>query len=89
MLGIRPENILIHTQGSSSANSQKLEAKIELVEPLGSETHLHLRAGELKLVSRVVGSQHWTLGQPVSLTFNLEPLLLFDPGTPTPSTISK
>jgi multiple sugar transport system ATP-binding protein len=89
VLGIRPENILIHTQGSSSANSQKLEATVELVEPLGSETHLHLRLGECRLVSRVAGSGHWTPGQPVFLTVSLEPLLLFDPETPTASTVSK
>jgi multiple sugar transport system ATP-binding protein len=81
VLGIRPENVLIQKDMIPGGSNARMPAVVELVEPLGPETHVHLQWGDSRLTSRVMGSQVWIPGEKVSISFNLDPLLLFDPET--------
>ncbi|WP_457807828.1 ABC transporter ATP-binding protein [Kushneria sp. EE4] len=73
-VGIRPEHITLTPQGAGH-----IEARIELVEPLGSESLVHVRpAGDgARLVVRYAGTELPTVGQTIGL--NLQgPFHLFD-----------
>ena len=48
--GIRPEHVIVSSDGG-----QGVPAEVQVVEPAGSETYLHLSAGGHELVARVAG----------------------------------
>jgi ABC-type sugar transport system ATPase subunit len=64
-VGVRPEHVRV--------GSGELEATVELVEPAGNETYLHLAVDGLRLVSRVAADVRPPLGGtvPVSLAGEL------------------
>ena len=75
--GIRPEHIH-HTD--RTPNAQPLEGfVVDVIEPLGSETLLHVRAGEQELTAALSPQQLPKPGQPVTLTVDAARLLFFDP----------
>jgi multiple sugar transport system ATP-binding protein len=81
VLGIRPENIIVQKPAIPGMNNPGPPAVVEFVEPLGPETHVHLQWGGCRLTSRTAAAQVWIPNEKVSINFNLEPLLLFDPAT--------
>jgi len=89
VLGIRPEDCtLVPPEKSPAANS--FQTLVELVEPMGAETHFHLQTGSHTIVSRSRAAvDQREVGH--RLQFEVEPkkLHLFDPTTtnrltPTP-----
>ena len=81
VLGVRPEDIRLIADSTSTADGG-LRATIELVEPMGAETNVHVRAGDHYLVCRVeryVG--HETVGKTVCLQVDASKARLFDPET--------
>ncbi len=57
-VGVRPEDVWLHTDG-------ELNATVEIAEPLGWETLCHLRIGQTRVVARFVGDRPPTRGQAV------------------------
>ena len=53
LLGVRPEDLLIHDSGTTEESVA--DGVVTFTEPLGSETLLHVCVGEANLVSRVPG----------------------------------
>ena len=53
LLGVRPEDLLVHRANTSEESVAR--GVVTFTEPLGSETLLHVQAGESNLVSRVPG----------------------------------
>jgi ABC-type sugar transport system ATPase subunit len=72
-VGVRPEDLLLAEAG--------LAAKVELVEPLGSETLVHLASAAGALVLRVTSGPVPAAGAAVHVTGRPEGLLLFDAAT--------
>jgi multiple sugar transport system ATP-binding protein len=70
LLGIRPEDIRPDPKGAFTA-------KVTLIEPLGVETILHLRAGELPLLSLVPGMASQKVGEDVRFDIVREKLHFF------------
>ncbi len=70
-LGVRPENVQLQQDGAFTG-------RIVLVEPLGSETILHIRAGEQTVQSMVSGLASARLGDEVRFTIAPEHLHFFD-----------
>ena len=59
-----------------------MNARVEVVETLGSELHVHVRAGEQPLVSRMdPRSADLKPGQEIQLAVTHQRLHLFDPET--------
>jgi multiple sugar transport system ATP-binding protein len=58
LVGVRPEDILLTPEG-------KFTGKVSLIEPLGVQTVLHLRSGELTLLSLVPGMTDIRIGENV------------------------
>ncbi len=70
LLGIRPEDIRPDPNGPFSG-------ALSLTEPLGVETILHIRAGELDLVSLIPGMSSFKLGEHIRFSINPERLHFF------------
>lgn len=69
-LGVRAEDV---TPGQGDQRGE-----IALVEPLGVETILHIRSGDVTLLSLVSGMTHYRLGETVSFGIDRDRLHFFD-----------
>jgi multiple sugar transport system ATP-binding protein len=72
-LGIRPEHISIDTNG--------VQAKIVIIEPTGSDTHLQLQAGTQPIVAAVRDRPSVSPGQSVPLKIDMKKAHLFEPSS--------
>jgi multiple sugar transport system ATP-binding protein len=71
VIGVRPEDV--------RPGSGDYSGSIVLIEPLGVETILHIRAGEQTLLSVVSGASAFRLGEQVPFMLARERLHYFDP----------
>ncbi len=69
-LGVRAEDV---TPGQGDQRGE-----IALVEPLGVETILHIRSGDVTLLSMVSGMTHYRLGEAISFGIDQDRLHFFD-----------
>jgi len=76
VLGIRPEDISIGTNGQPTT-----PVTLELVEPIGSEVFLYTRTGHHQVVARVSPQALPQPGATVNLTFDSSRLHFFDPAS--------
>ncbi len=74
-IGVRPEDLIVAAAGAG------LAARVELVEPLGSETLVHWTSAIGPLVSRVATGPVPVVGESAALTARPEGVLLFDPAS--------
>ncbi len=78
VLGIRPENIRETAQPAPGHSAQVL---VEIAEPMGAETFLHLTTGATTFIARVPPTSHHRPGETLSVTFDLATAQLFDATT--------
>jgi len=78
VLGIRPENIEVYPEAPSEDTAN---IKVDVVEPLGNETILHLLAGDELFVARVHPDMHFQPGQTVAVKFDTNKIHVFDKET--------
>jgi multiple sugar transport system ATP-binding protein len=78
ILGLRPEDI---SEAVRSPSGPGCEVKVELVEPMGAETYLHLTTGATNFIARVKPLNRYTQGQFVSVFLDLTKAHCFDPAT--------
>jgi multiple sugar transport system ATP-binding protein len=82
ILGIRPENLsVIDSINGNAPDSWKVEALVDFVEPLGSETYLHVKIDNISFLARTKGTTTVRAGDNVHLVFNLKQMHLFDATT--------
>ena len=74
-LGIRPEDLHI---GDVSDIGGEFQALVELAEPMGADTHLHLETNGLELVARVKPEDNYEQGKRVTIRFAVEKALFFN-----------
>jgi len=72
-LGVRPEHVAVAATGKGHG-----DALVTVVEPLGSETLVHLDTGGQPLVARVPGMAALRVGQRVGVKLDVRRLHLFD-----------
>jgi multiple sugar transport system ATP-binding protein len=77
ILGLRPEH-LHDARNGPAQNLPVLETRIELVEPMGAETYLHLRAGTATLVARVAPGPAYAPGDAFPAALDFAHAHLFD-----------
>jgi multiple sugar transport system ATP-binding protein len=77
ILGIRPENIVTRAGGPGAA----FAARVELSEPMGAETYLHLRTAGHALIARLPPDVDHAAGSDVALEIDLGKAHLFDAQT--------
>lgn len=76
VLGIRPEHIIITTYEKNA-----IEAKVDFVELIGRELHVHLKANEETLIAIAKPTESLEVGQQVWLTFDQSKIHIFDKQT--------
>ena len=79
-LGVRPEDI-----GSMAAEqvdgAPRLKAVVDVVEPMGSEAYVHMRAGKTTFISRVDTHRDFKVGQATEPAVFLDKVHFFDAET--------
>ncbi len=78
VLGIRPEDVLIASD-AHAANS--VEATVEVSEPMGAETLLHLEAGATHFVVRTRSAENFEFDQRLRVLIDVSKAHLFDAAT--------
>ena len=76
IFGIRPERL---EYGDSAKEGEYLNATVEIIEPLGAETHLYVQVGTQKMVARVNPNVPHKPGDKIRLKINPAHVTLFDP----------
>ncbi|MGC3988557.1 MAG: ABC transporter ATP-binding protein [Chthoniobacteraceae bacterium] len=81
-LGIRPEEIELAVEASSNEGGLPFQGLVELVEPLGVETHVHLQTGSHHLIARTpLPLSHARQGKRIRFGVRWEKVRLFDVAT--------
>lgn len=81
VLGVRPENCDILPAGKSPSPAS-FQAVVDILEPMGAETYLHLQTGAHVLVSRSQASlDHREAGHRFFFEIDMDKVHLFDPDT--------
>ncbi len=80
VFGIRPED-LGSEEAEQNSSSPRIKAKIEVVEPMGSETYLYLTTGDNSFISRVDAHRKTAVGDEISLGVAMKKVHLFDTQT--------
>ncbi len=75
ILGIRPEDLKV---SENQEDENRFRAQVELAEPMGAVTHLHLNASGLELVARINPEENYQQGKDITLSLPPEKVLFFD-----------
>jgi multiple sugar transport system ATP-binding protein len=77
VFGIRPEQI---SNEPHDANAP-IHLKVEIAEPMGSESLVYLKTGSGSIIARIQGDHIFHLGEDVPAYFEMEKGTFFDPKT--------
>jgi multiple sugar transport system ATP-binding protein len=75
--GIRPEDIG-SLQAENIDGAPKIKAKVEVTEPMGSETYVYLNTGQNSFISRVDAHKRINVGDELELPLVIEKAHVFD-----------
>ena len=82
IFGIRPEAVNDKESVDRDAKSvATFDAKVEIVEPAGSDTYVVTQAAGKELTARMRADTHVRVGENHTFAFNLDKAVLFDPQT--------
>jgi len=81
IFGIRPENIFDKMFAVGATEENTIKALVDIVEPLGSETILHLKAGDDIIVASVDPRTKAKEGMEMDIVFDMSVMHAFDPET--------
>jgi multiple sugar transport system ATP-binding protein len=82
VFGIRPEDIYDRLfRNAPAKNENAVKATVDVVEPMGSELYVYLKAGRTDVVARMPPQVKVQAGQEIEVVFDLERLHLFDEET--------
>jgi len=78
VLGIRPESIYEMRFAGEVPEKAELKAKVEVIEPMGAETYLHLTTSLTPFVARVEAHINVEMDQRIDILFDMEKAHFFD-----------
>ncbi len=82
IVGIRPEDIHPVERGiPPGVKPIELEGRVDFIEPLGSDTIIHLKIGEILLLVKVPGSYIVEMGRKLKVALDFNKLHIFDKKT--------
>ncbi len=81
ILGVRPEHIHHPAFTPPGIFPQPVVGTVEVVEPMGAEQYVYLRAGEQTFVARVDPRARYRMGEQGQVVFDMSRMHLFDPET--------
>mgnify|MGYP000306509404 CR=1 FL=1 len=78
-VGIRPEHIYVEKHMiPSGIKPFKIKGKVDFIEPLGSDTILHVNTGSILMLVKVPGSYRAQIGREIEVVLDLNQLHVFD-----------
>ncbi len=78
--GVRPEDIG-SPKATQTAGAPTIEARVDVVEPMGSETYVHLTTGKTAFIARMDSHQRCRVGETLQLPILLNKAHFFDRDT--------
>jgi len=81
IFGIRPENIYDKLFASSASPENTARIKCEVIEPMGSENHIHLSTQRNSLIAIVDARDKPQIGQYLEMVFDMNRVHFFDKDT--------
>ena len=81
VFGLRPEDVHDTLSLAGPDPTRTTEVKIEVAEPMGAETYLHLDTGATSFIARVRPTGRYEINRPIKVTFDVEKAHLFDAAT--------
>ena len=78
VFGIRPEDVQDTLTVTNPQAGRTIEVKVEVSEPMGSETYLYLTTGASSFIARVNPTDRFETDQKIKVTLRLENAHLFD-----------
>lgn len=79
IMGIRPEDVYDKLFVSEAPPENIVKVNVDIVEPLGSEVHLHLATPKHSLIAKVTGQARAEPGQDIEVVFDMSKVHFFDP----------
>ena len=83
-LGVRPEHVFPGALPAGWRHAARCDGELAFVEPLGSETFLHVKVGPTTMIARVPDDFRFQIGERLRLWLDLERCHFFDPHTGEP-----
>ncbi|MBX7244094.1 MAG: sn-glycerol-3-phosphate ABC transporter ATP-binding protein UgpC [Candidatus Sumerlaeaceae bacterium] len=81
VFGIRPEDIYDPSYGTEIPSKQEVTARVEVIEPMGSEIYLYMTSEKTPFIARVEPHVKAELDEQKKLIFNMDKAHFFDPAT--------
>jgi multiple sugar transport system ATP-binding protein len=81
VMGLRTEDFTIDNGNTAFPDNWKVKGVVEVVEPLGGETHMHMNFQGVTFITKAEGRHIFQAGQTLCMAMNLNHLHLFDAGT--------
>ncbi|MGD9200407.1 MAG: sn-glycerol-3-phosphate ABC transporter ATP-binding protein UgpC [Chitinispirillia bacterium] len=81
IIGIRPQYLTTYETGEKTPEEWVKSGIVNVVEPLGNETHLHITIDGVKFIALCEGSNIFNPGTKMKFSFNLNHLHIFDAET--------
>jgi len=81
VFGLRPEDVQDSRTLAAPDPARTVEVKIEVSEPMGAETYLHLDTGATSFIARVRPTERFEINRRIKVTFDVAKAHLFDPAT--------
>jgi multiple sugar transport system ATP-binding protein len=78
VMGLRTEDIILDDGRSDIPEAWKFDADVVIIEPLGSETLMHVNVNGSKMTGKCEGRKVVQPGENIKLSFNLNHLYIFD-----------
>lgn len=76
--GIRPEDLTLEGEGREVPDDWKIPGVVDVVEPLGNETHVHVDLSGTRVLAKCEGRRVVAPGDAVRVEANLNQLHIFD-----------
>ncbi len=81
IFGIRPEDIYVKNYGEPSEDIAEIKAKVEIIEPMGSEIYVYLTTGKTPFIARLDAHIPVALDEIKPLVLHMKKSHFFDPIT--------
>ena len=81
IMGLRTEDLTIDNGGNGFPDEWKADGIVEVVEPLGGETNMHMNLQGIYFIARSEGRRLIHVGEKLRLALNLKHLHIFDAKT--------
>jgi multiple sugar transport system ATP-binding protein len=81
IMGLRTEDLTIDNGDKRFPQEWKVDGVVEVVEPLGGETNMHIDLQGAKFIAKSEGRRTINVGEKMKLALNLEHLHIFDAET--------